>query len=253
MSNCNIFTSFGRGFLAGAGFGLGMGLCNIARSAMWSLNMQFPPLFGAFSFMPFNCCFGNNFYTYNTPMPEIKLPDFNSSIYNIPTFSQATPAYSNLNFMQMPVVPSVNFDTFTKSTNPKSETSDKTEKDTETPADYNENKGKKLAAALKSRQTGQTGYCARAVSDALEAVGLSNGRRGDAEVYADLLADNSNFKEVSLDNWQNAPDGAIFWYAPSSQGYSSEHGHVQGIVDGKGVSDHVEGTLRKPDKIFIPV
>ena len=116
MSNCNIFALFGRGFLAGAGYGLGVGLCNIARSAMWNMNMQFPPLFGSFSFMPFNCCFGNNFYAYNTPMPNITLPLMNTSVFSTNnSFIDSSPTIQVAPMPQfnIPVSQELNMDTVT--------------------------------------------------------------------------------------------------------------------------------------------
>ena len=269
MSIHNNFTQFSKGLLNGFGFGVGAGLVNMANRLIFGSGCSFPPLFG-FGFGP--CCMGNPFTPYFTPMPNFTLPSYNNSIFSnfstlptlptlpdlptlpeIQTFSQTPVNTFNMGF-QFPIIniPDLKlvdiFEHSAEKKNHKEETADI--------KDYNKTNGSKLAQIARERATGFKEQCAKYVSDALEAAGLSNGKRGHGYQMAEILRKNDHFKEINVNDidWKNLPEGCILTYDKGAQGYSEEYGHVEITTgDGKAVSDGVTNNIRKPSAIFIPV
>lgn len=121
---------------------------------------------------------------------------------------------------------------------------------------YNSAKGKTLAQNALSNSVGFSGYCAKYVRMALERSGLSNGLKGDAYDYNNILAQNKNFKEISAVNidLNSLPAGCILVYDRGQSGYSSQYGHVE-ITTGSGqaVSDGVTRNIRPGARVYAPV
>ena len=259
MSIHNDFTQFSKGLLNGFGFGVGAGLVNMANRLMFGGGCSFPSLFG-FGFGPF--CMGSTFTPYFTPMPNFTLPNNNSifpsfsSLPELPTLPalNQTPVNSvNMGFK----FPTINIpdlklvDIFERSAEKKSH-----KEETADIKDYNKTNGSKLARIARQRASGFKKQCAEYVSNALEAAGLSNGKRGHGYQMAEILRKNDHFKEINVNDidWKNLPEGCILTYDKGAQGYSEEYGHVEITTgDGKAVSDGVTNNIRKPSAIFIPV
>lgn len=151
---------------------------------------------------------------------------------------------------------------------------------TGTLADYNANKGKKLANISseythycadisggnkrinknKSKPSdgggAWQGKCAAYVGLAIQDSGLGSYPYAHAYQLADKLRGNPNFKEISVSgtDWKNLPAGCILCYDKGSQGYNKDYGHTE-ITQGNGTatSDGTTHNIRKPDAIFIPV
>ena len=240
--------------------GVGIGLANMANRLIFGGGCSFPSLFG-FGFGP--CCMGNPFTPYFTPMPNFTLPNSNNSIFpnfstlptlpalpNLPAMNQTTVNSANMGF-QFPIIniPDLKLvDIF--------EHKDSSKKETADIKDYNKTNGSKLAQIARERATGFKEQCAKYVSDALEAAGLSNGKRGHGYQMAEILRTNDHFKEINVNDvdWKNLPGGCILTYDKGAQGYNNEYGHVEiTIGDGKAVSDGVTNNIRKPSAVFIPV
>ena len=192
-----------------------------------------------------------NFYN---PMPVFNFTPFNFSF---------TPALNFLNFTPS----SFSFTPFSNTnslfSNIKSKSSSKTDfkftnysKKSLNEADYNKQKGEKLAAVAKNNATGFNNTCALKVRLALEKCGLGTGERGDGYEYARILSNNKNFKEISTSglDLSDLPAGCILVYNKGTAGYSSEYGHVEiTLGNGKAVSDGITNNIKQGARVFIPV
>lgn len=121
---------------------------------------------------------------------------------------------------------------------------------------YNEEKGLKLAQAVKMNATSFKGHCARSVRKALEECGLGTGIRGDGHDYAYILSNNKNFKEISTSNLDlsDLPAGCILVYDKGVAGYSSKYGHVEiTLGNGQAASDGITSDIRQGARVFVPV
>jgi len=115
MTFVNAFTQFNRGFLNGAGFGLGIGMSSILNRVFFDINRSLNPFF---SCNPFNSYFGgfNNYYEYDLGMLNFS-QNFSScadsSIWNfnttVPQQTSGFDTFGALNTfnLTMPVVPQV--------------------------------------------------------------------------------------------------------------------------------------------------
>lgn len=101
---------------------------------------------------------------------------------------------------------------------------------------------------------GTTGWCAKGVGDAMDAAGIPYQRVASAYQAADLLARNSNFREVSLRPGEAPPAGAVIVH-PSMYNGSQVHGHIAiSLGNGQEASDHVQSMITSPNqRVFIPV
>lgn len=272
MTIVHAFEQFKQGFWSGTGFGLGVGLSNIANNFRFGFSnpFMFNCGFGGFGFYPYSQCI------FSPPSPFMTLNNwaFNQTFQN-PNVLSPMP-YQEMNITNTPININCGWDTFEYSTNtfnnqtfswdntvawaPYTYTPWKTKstesKNTGKLSDYNSEKGNKLANKALSRASGFNQQCAKYVSDALEEAGLSNGERGHAYQMSGILRNNNNFKEVIVSDvdWRNLPAGCILVYDKGVQGYSKEYGHVQITTgDGRAVSDGITNKIKKPSAIFIPV
>lgn len=123
-------------------------------------------------------------------------------------------------------------------------------------AGYDEEKGYNLAKTAAGNAIGFTHKCAKYVRIALEKNGLSNGMRGDGYEYANILSQNSNFKEISTKdvNLSSLPAGCVLVYGQGVAGYDSKAGHVEiTLGNGQAVSDGVTNNIRPGARVFVPV
>lgn len=123
---------------------------------------------------------------------------------------------------------------------------------------YSSKSGQKLAKDIANNSVGFTGYCSRHVRQALERTGLYNGHTASAYQMGALLAQNTNFQEVSPDsvNLKQLPAGCILVYDRGAAGYNAEHGHIEVTLgDGTACSDGRTYNLRNSQnmRIFVPV
>ena len=122
--------------------------------------------------------------------------------------------------------------------------------------EYSSERGEKLAQIALQNKTGFNKQCATYVKNAIQEAGLGSYVQGDAHRTDEILANNANFKEISVEgvNINELPAGCVLVYEKGAAGYSSEYGHVEITTgDGRGVSDGITNNLRTPSSIFIPV
>lgn len=123
--------------------------------------------------------------------------------------------------------------------------------------EYNSKKGYKLADYIQRHaRSASGGDCALFVRRALEATGLSNGMRGDAWEYINILSHNPNFKEIDARNMKTSeiPVGAILVYDRGVSGYSTRNGHLQvKLANGAAGSDFITNNIKPGARIFVPV
>ena len=184
------------------------------------------------NFMPFNFTF----------TPSLNLFNFTPSNFSfMPTIPKFSSLFSDFNFK----TPSLT--NFSSTNNNKISFKD---------ADYNKQKGEKLAKTVRRNAVGFQGDCAKYVRIALEQSGLGTGERGDGYEYAGILSRNENFKEISTSgiNLSNLPAGCVLVYNRGTSGYSRQYGHVEiTLGNGKAVSDGITNNIRKGARVFVPV
>ena len=193
----------------------------------------FAPVFNpwTFNFMPFNFSFTPSFNLFN----------FTPGNFSFTPTQNTTSIFSNLSF-KTPAISTVSTKSYSKLTL----------KD----ADYNEQKGEKLARAVSSNAKGFNGDCALYVRLALEKCGLGTGERGDGYEYAGILSRNKNFKEISTSglDLSDLPAGCVLVYNRGTAGYSSKYGHVEiTLGNGKAASDGVTKNIKQGARVFVPV
>lgn len=195
-----------------------------------------------------NGCFNNMFFQqpfgFNNFMP-FQMPVFNMPVFNFMPSFQPYPSYSNI-WNPAPsfnINQSNNTDSFVRTTSPLN--------------DYNSSKGTLLANIAKSRVTGNSGYCAKFVQEAISLAGLGGCTRVNAHEMSNTLKYNPNFKEISTKDIDvsSLPAGCILVYGIGVRNSDEIHGHTEITTgDGKGVSDGISETLHPtPSAIFIPV
>lgn len=123
---------------------------------------------------------------------------------------------------------------------------------------YNAELGHNLAKYTINHTTGGTGRCAHYVNNALEEYNINAKRDNHAYTRAEVLANDSNFTEITVSNKEDLkklPGGSVVVYDQGACNYSSEHGHVF-IATGNGgaASDHLQNSIKYGDgvRVFIP-
>ena len=102
------------------------------------------------------------------------------------------------------------------------------------------------------------GPCARYVRQAFERNKLTTGVKFDsAYMWADSLAKNKNFKEVTVtkEDLKNLPEGFVIVYKPGAAKYHKKYGHILITKgNGQGASFFVEDIRPADDvRVFMPV
>ena len=195
------------------------------------------------------CCCGGNGGTLNTTNKIINNNTNSTPAPSSNTFTSWMPTL-NTNYSYKSKKKTSNYTFHTSSFNTK----------TNLPAlkdvGYNSEKGYNLAKSAAGNAVGFTHKCAKYVRIALENTGLSNGQRGDGYQYADILSNNSNFKEISANNinLSSLPAGCVLVYDRGVAGYDSSAGHVEiTLGNGQAVSDGVTNNIRQGARVFVPV
>lgn len=228
-----------------------------------------------------------NYFNFNFSFPfgmnNWFMPNWSFQIPSFDIFSSWFSPINYNNFYSQTYQPSIfyqnfsytnPFDTFIKKTKeqtePKSNPSSVYSVTTPVPAskidykkdslkldDYNAFKGERLANTALNRSVGWTGYCARYVKNSIQSAGLGSYQYGHAYQMTDILRNNKNFKEISIEgvNVKDLPAGCVLVYGKGVQGYSKNYGHTEITTgDGRAVSDGITKNLhKKPSAIFIPV
>ncbi|MCR5265567.1 MAG: hypothetical protein K6E29_03125 [Cyanobacteria bacterium RUI128] len=124
---------------------------------------------------------------------------------------------------------------------------------------YSGEKGQKLAQTIRSHIKGFTGYCSRHVSNALAESGLGHERAASAHMMDSLLANNQNFKEItvnSAEDLKRLPAGCILVYEAGAARYNATHGHIEVTLgNGTAGSDGITRNIRYTQNmhVFVPV
>lgn len=124
---------------------------------------------------------------------------------------------------------------------------------------YSGEKGQKLAQTIRSHIKGFTGYCSRHVSNALAESGLGHERAASAHMMDSLLANNQNFREITINSAEDLkrlPAGCILVYEAGAARYNAKHGHIEVTLgDGTAGSDGITHNLRYTQNmhVFVPV
>lgn len=218
-----------------------------------------PNFFSNFSLFNFGCN-GFNQFSFMNQYPNV-------GIMNSPSIFSGFSQTNNLSFPSTPYVLNSSTSIFgtpswegsyTPSSvrTPSTKTSQGTRIFTGTLKDYNSERGERLAQIALQNKTGFNHQCATYVKNAIQEAGLGSYVQGDAHRTDEILANNSNFKEITVEgvNINELPAGCVLVYEKGAAGYSSEYGHVEITTgDGRGVSDGITNNLRTPSSIFIPV
>ena len=190
----------------------------------------------------------------NMPVPQLSMPAF-----TMPDFSNFSFIPMNFNFS----TPQYNFgtsytDNFTRTTGSYLNYSNFGNGTIKIDG-YNASKGTKLARIADQRlnhASKNIKQCAQSVREDLQAAGLFNGMKGHGYQYINILRQNSNFKEIPVqnENWKHLPAGCIVVYDKGVGGHSKTYGDV-GIIteDGQQTSFYKTSNIAKPTAIFVPV
>lgn len=124
-------------------------------------------------------------------------------------------------------------------------------------SNYNVAAGKKLANIALNDSVGFTKKCATYVKKAINKANLGNYQQGHAYQMTNILKNNKNFEEISVENVdvKSLPAGCVLVYDKGVNGYSSKYGHTEITTgDGRAVSDGITNNLyKKPSAIFMPI
>lgn len=216
-----------------------------------SFTANYLPGFSTSSIFPFDASLASPF-TFNPT-------NFDYTGYL--SFLTAMSTYNSYLSGQMPISKQATY--FTKSYNTK----------TDIPVinkSYNPDLGNKLANIAEKNLTGGVGYCLQSVRKDTQEAGLTKGGAGSLGGAAceadDILAENKNFKKVSVskDDLSKLPAGCIVVWNQSETGkrsrLSDKYGHIV-ITDGSGngFSDHREALTETVSKysgkwsVFVPI
>ncbi len=204
-----------------------------------SFNTAKAPEIEATQSYPFNY----SSYQYQQPiMPNFFTPIDFSSFFKVPEITKPIVKKT------APINTQKSYDINTKSNLPQLED-----------VNYDEAKAKDLVnSALTNAESKPIGYCARYVKNAIANTGLGAYQSGHAYQCDDVLAGNSNFKEINVSgsDLKKLPAGCVIVYDRGAAGYSSQYGHIE-ITTGKGnaVSDFVSRTIKESNdvRVFVPV
>lgn len=120
---------------------------------------------------------------------------------------------------------------------------------------YDTQKGKLLTQDILGHiENKSTGWCAKYVKNSLARTGLGNYEKGDAYQCADILAHNSNFKEINVkgNDLKSLPEGCIIVY---NRNQNSKYGHIEvSLGNGEAASDF-RGKINPSNdvRVFAPV
>lgn len=260
--------TYGSGFNVSYGYSMPAFSCN----SVFGMGMSFAPVsFAPVMPMPMfgGCCGGFGNFGWFGAMPFLQnfmdmitaFSTLNTTNKIINNNTNSTPAPSSNTFTSwMPTLnTNYSYKSKKKTSNYTFHTSSFNTK-TNLPAlkdvGYNSEKGYNLAKSAAGNAVGFTHKCAKYVRIALENTGLSNGQRGDGYQYADILSNNSNFKEISANNinLSSLPAGCVLVYDRGVAGYDSSAGHVEiTLGNGQAVSDGVTNNIRQGARVFVPV
>jgi hypothetical protein len=119
--------------------------------------------------------------------------------------------------------------------------------------------GQQIAQSAYQTASGMnsSGWCAKGVRKALEAIGINGIGAASAYMIADQLAGNPKFREVQCTREQlkSLPPGAIVVWGQTAE---HPHGHISvALGDGREASDHVQGQITgmagSTLRVFLPV
>lgn len=126
--------------------------------------------------------------------------------------------------------------------------------------EYDKEKGNLLAQKVVSGipANRDTALCAKYTKLAIQNAGLGQYISGHAYECADILRNNSNFKEINVSGNQlsKLPAGCIIVYEKGAANYSSQYGHIEvSLGDGRAASDFINSNIRPSDNVhvFVPV
>lgn len=126
--------------------------------------------------------------------------------------------------------------------------------------EYDKEKGNLLAQKVVSGipANRNSALCAKYTKLAIQNAGLGQYISGHAYECADILRNNSNFKEIKVSGNQlsKLPAGCIIVYDRGAANYSSQYGHIEiSLGDGRAASDYINSNIKPSDNVhvFVPV